>query len=265
MTTRPVIGISTHLTDATWDHWSAQRAVLLHERYPRQVQAAGGVAVLLPPDAPEHAPEAVARLDALVIAGGPDVNPALYGAQPHPRTVANAPERDRWEAALLRAALAAGLPLLGICRGMQLLNVVRGGSLIQHLHEPGPHLGSPEGYGRHAVRPVAGTLLAGLLPEDSVSVPTYHHQAVERLGVGLSVSALAEDGTVEAIEAAEGFTVGVQWHPEQGADLRLMQALVRAARRPVPATTTVTSAAFGSSSELGFTSGAGRLRPATER
>ncbi|MER5642564.1 gamma-glutamyl-gamma-aminobutyrate hydrolase family protein [Kitasatospora sp. NPDC002227] len=259
MTTRPVIGISTHLTAAVWDHWSAQRAVLLHERYPRQVQAAGGVAMLLPPDAPAYAPEAVARLDGLVIAGGPDVNPALYGAQAHPKTVANAPERDLWETALLRAALAAGLPLLGICRGMQLLNVVRGGTLVQHLHAAEPHLGSREGYGRHPVRPVPGSLLAELLPEESVTVPTFHHQAVERLGTGLTVSALAEDGTVEAVEAAEGFTLGVQWHPEQGADLRVMRALVRAARGAVSATTTVTSAAFGSSSELGFTSGAERL------
>ncbi|WP_441247149.1 gamma-glutamyl-gamma-aminobutyrate hydrolase family protein [Kitasatospora sp. McL0602] len=260
MTTRPVIGISTHLTQAVWDHRSAQRAVLLHERYPRQVQDAGGVAFMLPPDAPAYAPEAVARLDGLVIAGGPDVNPALYGARPHPKTVANAPERDLWEAALLRSALAAGLPLLGICRGMQLLNVVCGGSLVQHLPEAGPHLGSSDGYGRHPVRPLPGTLLAELLPEESVTVPTYHHQAVERLGAGLTVCALAEDDTIEAVSGS-GFTLGVQWHPEQGTDLRVMRALVRAARERLSGTTTVTSAAFGSSSDLGFTSGAGLLSP----
>ncbi|GAA0687996.1 gamma-glutamyl-gamma-aminobutyrate hydrolase family protein [Kitasatospora atroaurantiaca] len=235
MTTKPVIGISTYLTDAKWDHWTAQRAVLLPERYPLLVRAAGGVAFMLPPDAPELAPEVVARLDGLVIAGGPDVNPALYGAQPHPQTRACAPERDLWEAALLRAALAARLPLLGVCRGMQLLNVVCGGSLIQHLDQVELHLGKADRYGEHAVRPVPGTLLGELLPEESTVVPAYHHQGVERLGEGLTVGALAEDGTIEAVEGT-GFTLGVQWHPEQGADLRVMQALIRAAAaKPAPA------------------------------
>ncbi|MGK4579825.1 gamma-glutamyl-gamma-aminobutyrate hydrolase family protein [Kitasatospora sp. HPMI-4] len=228
MTTRPVIGISTHLTEATWDSWDRQRAVLLSARYPAIVQAAGGIAFLLPPDAPQRAPEALTRLDALVVSGGPDLHPAYYDAEPHPRTRAVTPERDAWELALLRAALATGLPLLGICRGMQLLNVALGGTLIQHLEQGEAHLGSSKGYGRHAVRPVAGTLLAGLLPEPEVSVPTYHHQAVDRLGAGLTVSAYAEDGTVEAVEGG-GFTLGVQWHPEQGEDLRVLQALVGAA------------------------------------
>lgn len=228
MTMKPVIGISTHLTDATWDRWrKPQRAVLLSERYPAMVRDAGGVAFLLPPQAPELAPEVVERLDGLVITGGPDVNPALYGAQPHPETRADAPERDRWEAALLRAALAARLPLLGICRGMQLLNVVCGGSLVQHLPQVERHLGTPDGYERHAIRALPGTLLGEVLPGQSVLVPTYHHQGVERIGEGLTVSALADDGTVEAVEGP-GFTLGVQWHPEQGSDLRLMQALVRA-------------------------------------
>ncbi|KIQ66054.1 glutamine amidotransferase [Kitasatospora griseola] len=241
MTSRPVIGISTFLTDAGWGRWDAMRSVLLPERYPALFQQAGGVAVLLPPDAPEHAATAVARLDGLVLAGGEDVSPALYGEPAHPRTVASAPERDLWEAALIRAALASGTPLLGICRGMQLLNVVCGGSLIQHLPdvvgEDHDHLGAPTEYGRHPVHPVAGTLLAGLLPEPSVVVPTYHHQAVARLGEGLTACAHATDGTVEAIEGP-GFTLGVQWHPEQGDDTRLAHALLHATRRtpvPVPA------------------------------
>ncbi|WP_371501300.1 gamma-glutamyl-gamma-aminobutyrate hydrolase family protein [Kitasatospora sp. NBC_00374] len=241
MTQRPVIGISTYLTTAAWGRFDRRLAVMLPERYPALVRAAGGLAVLLPPDAPEHAPGAVARLDALVIAGGEDVDPALYGERPHPCTEAVAPERDAWEAALLRAGLAAGVPVLGICRGMQLLNVVRGGSLVQHLpdrvHHEG-HAGGEGSYGRHAVRPVAGTLLGGLLPEESVVVPTSHHQAVDRLGERLTVCARAEDGTVEAVEDATdgGFVLGVQWHPEQGEDLRVMQALVGAATAVRPGT-----------------------------
>ncbi|GJF27487.1 gamma-glutamyl-gamma-aminobutyrate hydrolase [Kitasatospora sp. NE20-6] len=231
MTPRPVIGISTHVLEAAWGRWDTIRTVLLGERYPAVVQAAGGLAVLLPPDAAEHAADAVARIDALVIAGGSDVDPARYGAARHPETVASEPERDAWETALLRAALDAGLPVLGICRGMQLLNVVCGGTLLQHLPDVVGHLGhvgAAGTYGRHPVRPVPGTLVGALLPEASVDVPTFHHQAVDRLGAGLSVSAWAEDGTVEAVEGA-GFTIGVQWHPEQGDDLRLMTALVRTA------------------------------------
>ncbi|MGW4647346.1 gamma-glutamyl-gamma-aminobutyrate hydrolase family protein [Kitasatospora sp. NPDC004289] len=233
MTNRPVIGISTYLTEAKWDHWDAQRAVLLPHRYPLLVQEAGGIPLLLPPQPAEHAPDLLARVDGLVIAGGPDVNPSLYGEQPHPRTRAFAPERDHWEAALLRAALASGLPVLGICRGMQLLNVVCGGTLIQHLEEGAAHLGSPNHYGSHPIRPLPGTRLAELLPEAEVVVPTFHHQAVDRVGEGLTVSARAEDGTVEAVEG-EGFVLGVQWHPEQGTDLRVMQSLVTAAMVPTP-------------------------------
>ncbi|MGW4379814.1 gamma-glutamyl-gamma-aminobutyrate hydrolase family protein [Kitasatospora sp. NPDC004531] len=238
MTSRPVIGISTFLLDAGWGRWDSIRSVLLPERYPALFQQVGGIAVMLPPDAPEHAADAVARLDGLVIAGGEDVAPALYGEPVHPRTVANAPERDRWEAALIRAALAAGTPLLGICRGMQLLNVVCGGSLIQHLPDVIgdrlDHRGPRADYGRHPVHPIPGTLLADLFPEPSVSVPTNHHQAVARLGKGLTVSAHAPDGTIEAIEGP-GFTLGVQWHPEQGEDLRVARALVHATRpAPVP-------------------------------
>ncbi|MEX3106954.1 gamma-glutamyl-gamma-aminobutyrate hydrolase family protein [Streptomyces sp. ST1015] len=222
----PLIGISTYLEPAaSWRVWEME-AALLPAGYPRLVQRAGGIAAMLPPDAPARAASAVARLDGLVVSGGPDVDPALYGAPREPRTDVPARERDAWETALISAALDAGVPLLGICRGMQLLNVTLGGTLVQHMEG---HVKAPGVFGRHTVTPVAGTLYAGIAPEAS-SVPTYHHQAVDRLGAGLIASAHAEDGTIEAVErgGGGGWTLGVQWHPEMGDDLRVMRALVEA-------------------------------------
>lgn len=227
MADRPLIGISTYLeSGARWGAWELE-AVLLAVGYPRLVQRAGGLAAMLPPDEPEYAAAAVARLDGLVIAGGPDVEPARYGAERDPRTGPPARERDAWELALIDAALAAGVPLLGVCRGMQLLNVALGGTLTQHLDG---HAATPGVFGRHPVKPVPGTLYGEAVPEQ-VSVPTFHHQAVDRLGEGLVASAYAEDGTVEAIELSSGagWVLGVQWHPEMDEDPRVMRELVRAA------------------------------------
>ncbi|UUN31021.1 gamma-glutamyl-gamma-aminobutyrate hydrolase family protein [Streptomyces sp. FIT100] len=226
----PLIGVSTYLTPASWGVWELP-AVLLPEGYPRLVQSAGGIAVMLPPDDPGRAAGVVSRLDGLVVAGGPDVEPVRYGAEPDPRTGPPARERDAWELALIEAALASATPLLGICRGMQLLNVALGGTLVQHLDG---HAKEPGVFTRHDVAPVPGTRYASLVPEES-SVPTYHHQAVSRLGTGLIASAHASDGTVEAVELPggagefEGWALGVQWHPEMGEDTRVMRGLVNAA------------------------------------
>jgi putative glutamine amidotransferase len=224
----PLIGISTYLEDSVrWGVWD-RPAALLPDGYHRAVQRAGGLAALLPPDgAPGAARAAVARLDGLVVAGGPDVDPARYGAARDPRTGPPAPERDAWEAALVAAALELGVPLLGVCRGLQVLNVVRGGTLVQHLDG---HGGPPGVFGEHEVRPVPGTRLAGMLGAGPLSVPTYHHQAVAALGDGLAVAAHAADGTVEAVEMPGcPFVLAVQWHPEAGRDPALFAALVEAA------------------------------------
>ncbi|MEU0694261.1 gamma-glutamyl-gamma-aminobutyrate hydrolase family protein [Streptomyces niveus] len=225
---KPLIGVSTYLeTSARWGVWDLP-AALLPMAYPRLVQRAGGVAVMLPPDEPATAASVVARLDGLVISGGPDVEPIRYGAEPDPRTGPPARERDDWELALIEAALASGTPLLAICRGMQLLNVALGGTLIQHLEG---HTAATLGvFGEHPVKPVPGTRYEAAVPEEA-DVPSSHHQAVDRLGQGLIISAYAGDGTVEAVELVdERWALGVQWHPEMGEDTRVMAALVAAAR-----------------------------------
>ncbi|MBO0775537.1 MAG: gamma-glutamyl-gamma-aminobutyrate hydrolase family protein, partial [Actinobacteria bacterium] len=176
-----------------------------------------------------------------------DIDPAVYGEPRHPRTGRISPERDRAEFALLAAALAAGLPVLAICRGLQVLNVFLGGTLHQHLADlPGPaqvgHIPPPGTFGSHRVRISPGSRLAGILGADGdgsreFPVPTAHHQAIDRLGDGLIATAWAADGVIEAVELAapagaghHPFVIAVQWHPEAGGDLRLAQALVAAAR-----------------------------------
>ena len=241
---KPVIGLSTYAEPARWAAWRAP-AALLPLNYADQVAAAGGTPVLLPP-VPGIA-AAVGRLDALVLTGGGDIDPASYGAAAHPRTGAVSAERDRAELDLLAAALAAGLPVLGICRGLQLLNIARGGTLHQHLADLGPaagrgHTPQPGTFGSHQVRVAAGSMLAGILQADiPLAVPTAHHQAIDRLGAGLTATAWAADGIIEAAELTGGehhpFVLAVQWHPEASDDLRLFQALVAAARSAAPSAT----------------------------
>jgi len=250
-----VIGLSTYAEPAQWALWQAQ-AALLPLRYAEQVTAAGGVPVLLPPVA--GIAGAVTRLDGLVLTGGGDIDPAAYGAERHPRTGRVSQQRDRAELDLLAAALAAGLPVLGICRGLQLLNVARGGTLHQHLADlPGgngraAHAPVPGSYGTHPVRIAPGSRLAGILGAPGpgtgggggaleLSVPTAHHQAIDRLGESLTATAWAADGVIEAAELGppghgdpgaagqHSFVLAVQWHPEAGDDPRLFRALVAAA------------------------------------
>jgi putative glutamine amidotransferase len=233
----PVIGLSSYAEPARWGNWQAP-AALLPLSYAGQVAAAGGVPVLLPPVPPIAA--AVDRLDALVLTGGGDIDPAAYGAAPHPRTRGVSAERDRAELGLLTAALAAGLPVLGICRGLQLLNIARGGTLRQHLPDcdggqDRGHAGDPGTFGSHLVRVAAGSMLAGIVQAaQPFPVPTAHHQAIDRLGDGLTATAWSADGIIEAVEMTSGpghrFVLAVQWHPEEGDDPRLFQALVAAAR-----------------------------------
>ena len=227
---RPVVGITSYVEQARWGVWDVP-AVVLPFRYVERVEAAGATAVVLPPAATSDA-EVLDRLDAVVFAGGADLDPALYDQPAHERTTGLRPERDAAEVPLMRAALDRDLPLLGICRGMQVLSVVSGGALEQHLPDVVGHEGhrpEPGVYGRHGVRLAPGSLAHRLLG-DEVSVPSYHHQGLASAG-SLTVTGWADDESPEVVEdQTRRFALGVLWHPEAGDDFRLFEALVGAAR-----------------------------------
>jgi gamma-glutamyl-gamma-aminobutyrate hydrolase PuuD len=229
---RPVVGITTYVTPARFGAWD-EEAALVPVTYVQAVERAGGRPLLVPPSEAGVA-ETLDVVDGLIFSGGSDLEPELYGQDPHPETYGVVPERDRGELALLSAALARDLPVLAICRGSQVLNVALGGDLVQHLpdlvgHEQHKHTTGV--FADHDVDVEDGTRLAELLG-DRAPVKSHHHQGFGRLGEGLRVAARAEDGAVEAVEDPERrFALGVLWHPEAGEDLRVFEALVEEAAR----------------------------------
>lgn len=230
----PVLGMTTYLQQAQTGVWDVQ-ASFLPAIYFEGVNRAGGVAVLLPPQPgdTDAAGRVLDGLDGLILTGGKDVDPARYGQPPHATTDEPDRVRDAWEFALLGEALRRGLPVLGICRGAQVLNVALGGTLIQHLPDVLGHTHHQRGnavFGTSAVRTEPGTRLAGLIGATS-DAQCYHHQAIDRVGDGLVVSARDDEGVIEAVEVpGENFVLGVQWHPEERLDdLRLFAGVVAAA------------------------------------
>ena len=245
---RPVIGLCTALERAQWSVWD-QDAVLLPRNYIDEVARAGGLPVLLPPDAHsvEEPDETIALLDGLLLAGGADIDPASYGQAPHAQTQDSVPERDAFEIALTRAAIERDVPVLGICRGMQLINVALGGTLVQHLPEHLAHehhrrvVGTFDG-SDHDVDVLDGTLAADVIGAGRHGTKSHHHQGVDRLGDGLLVGARSAlgDGVVEAIELPQpGFVLGVQWHPEADPASPVIGGLIAAAREHAQARSTV--------------------------
>jgi gamma-glutamyl-gamma-aminobutyrate hydrolase PuuD len=239
---RPVrIGLTTYREPAAWGVWN-EPADLLPVTYSDVVHTVGGLPLLLPPvaanlgstsDLVECALDAV---DGLLLAGGADVAPARYGALRHPSTGDPRPDRDEWELALTRAAIQRGMPVLGVCRGMQVLAVALGGTLLQHLPDAtgtDEHCRVVGVHGRHVVR-VSPASRLGTAIGPRVEVATYHHQAVDRLPEPLIATAWADDGTIEACEATDGsWTVGVQWHPEVYDETGVVATFVAACRQAV--------------------------------
>jgi putative glutamine amidotransferase len=235
--TRPVIAICTAVERVSWGAWRDVPSSIMPLSYSQAVQAAGAVALLLPPDdeVAQRPDELLDLVDGVMLAGGCDLDPASYGARPHPETSGTWPERDRFELALAHRAIERELPVLGICRGMQLLNVAAGGTILQHLPDQvghQDHRHTPGQFSDHEVRLEDGSLAARAVGAGTTAIKSHHHQGVDELGEGLTATGWStRDGIVEAIEM-EGrpYALGVLWHPEQDERSRVVASLVEAAR-----------------------------------
>jgi putative glutamine amidotransferase len=229
---RPLIGITSYAEEIRWGVWT-EEAALVPLAYVRAVEDTGGRALVVPPSE-DGVDETLDALDGIIFSGGGDLDPALYGAEPHAETDTPQAERDRAEMRLLQAALERDMPVLAVCRGSQLLNVARGGDLVQHLPETvghEQHRHTPGAFADHDVKVAPDSRLGALLGERA-PVKSHHHQAYGKIGEGLREVAWAEDGVVEGLEDAEKhFALGVLWHPEEGEDGALFRALVDEAGR----------------------------------
>jgi putative glutamine amidotransferase len=236
---RPLIGLTAYAQQVQYGHNDVM-AGMLPMTYVKAVHATGGRAVLITPDDPDV--DVLESLDGILFSGGGDVDPAYWGAQRHPKTDID-PARDVSEMVLMAAALAIDLPVLGVCRGMQVMAVAAGGSLHQHLPdvigsqrhqaEPGtdPLAADAAAYGRHDVVVEPGSRAYDLLGP-RLTVNSFHHQAVDDPGTFTPTGWCPDDGVIEIMEdPGRAFALGVQWHPERTADLRLFAALTEAATR----------------------------------
>jgi putative glutamine amidotransferase len=239
MSPRPVIGIVASIEQTKYGAWDKPCA-LIQLTYIEAIQRAGGMAVMIPPDPAlvDNPDEILDRIDALLLAGGADIDPATYGQEPHPESVGFIPRRDEIELALLPRAIERDMPTLCICRGMQALNIVRGGTLLQHLpdvlhsDEHRRHSGTFDG-NEHDVQLDAGSLAAQAAATDLTMTKSHHHQGIDKVGEGLIVTGRSvDDDLPEAIEMPDrGYVLGVQWHPEADEASHIIESLVAKARQ----------------------------------
>jgi putative glutamine amidotransferase len=228
MQSRPVIGVTAAVESAAWTVWREIEVNLSQRTYSERIDEAGGLPILLPASVAGTAdPGALLdRLDGVVVAGGADIDPAVYGAEADRLTINTRRKRDEFEIALVRAALERDLPLLGVCRGMQLLNVALGGTLDQHLADAELHLHTPGRFSDHEVRLEPGSLAARAAGTERLTVRSHHHQGIDRLGEGLVASGWAEPGgAIEATELPDRrWALGVLWHTEEEASSAVMRS-----------------------------------------
>lgn len=229
---RPLIGITSYAEAIRWGVWT-EDAAIVPLAYVRAVEHAGGRPLVVPPSE-DGLDETLEALDGIIFSGGGDLDPELYGAERHAETDEPRKARDAAEMRLLGAALERDMPVLAVCRGSQLLNVARGGDLVQHLPEEvghERHRHKPGAFSDHGVQLAPDSRLGELLGKHA-PVKSHHHQGYGRIGDGLREVAWADDGVVEGLEDPEKrFALGVLWHPEEGEDFALFEALVNEARR----------------------------------
>ena len=229
----PFIGITTY-------HRNENNAFTLPAEYVDSIRRAGGIPILVPPGE-NQLDKLLSHLDGLILSGGGDVDPTLYGGQPHQTVYNVSPERDNSEAAIVSKIVESGMPMLCICRGLQVLNVALGGTLIEHIPdvvgEEVPHRALPRNPVMHPVQVQSDSKLGRVLQSEQVETASWHHQALDRVAPGLEVVATAPDGILEALEMPHHpWLVAVQWHPELTAaddpvQQRLFDTLVEVARR----------------------------------
>jgi putative glutamine amidotransferase len=233
--TTPIIGIGSDVQSPP----GRRERAFAYLTYVESLRRAGAVPVLIPPQ-PENAAELIDGLDGILLAGGDDCDPSLYGESPHETVEPMDPRRQANELSLARLARDRGIPTLGICLGLQMMNVAAGGSLMQdidsHMETEIRHASEPEDRARHDVIVEEGTQLSQILPRSELNVNSSHHQAIKKVGQGLRVTALAPDGIVEGLEDPKHpFYLGVQWHPEDmpgdPSAATLFGAFVQAARK----------------------------------
>lgn len=235
----PVVGITAAFERASWTVWKDLEVNVSQRTFSERIDAAGGLPLLLPTSASGTAdPEALLdRVEALLLSGGADLDPASYGAESDPRTTNTRRARDEFEIALTRAAIERGMPVLGICRGSQVLNVALGGELIQHLDDAEMHLRVGGRFSHHRVRLEPGSLVAEAAGATELEVHSHHHQGLGRLGEGMRASGWAEPGgATEAVElprpASGGgaWVLGILWHTEEEAMSAVIAAFCAAAQ-----------------------------------
>lgn len=234
---RPLVGITAAFERASWTVWEDLEVNISQRTFSERIDAAGGLPLLLPTSAAGTAdPDALLdRVEALLLSGGADLDPASYGAAPDPRTTNTRRARDDFEVALTQAAIERRMPVLGICRGSQVLNVARGGGLIQHLDDAEIHIETPGRFSEHRVRLEPGSLAAEAAGATEIEVHSHHHQGLGPLGEGVRASGWAEPGdAIEAIELSrddDAWALGILWHTEEEAMSAVIAAFCAAAVR----------------------------------